>query len=176
MKKTKTERRIIRAFCQLLLETPLDEIAIQEIIEKAEISRSTFYNYFHSKEELIDTTLRFATGTIKDILSKDPLLKKPIIVEMLREISDNREFYYPLVVAFPNADAIAKEYIADTVVNSAIENLDQQLENNYRIPNRFAMEVYVHSVHSIIVTWIRDNFIETPEQVADIIFETILLE
>ena len=43
---------ILRAFVSLLSERDFDEIRNQDIIERAEIAKSTFYQYFHHKDEL----------------------------------------------------------------------------------------------------------------------------
>ena len=43
---------ILRAFVSLMSERGFDDIRNQDIIERAEIAKSTFYQYFHHKGEL----------------------------------------------------------------------------------------------------------------------------
>jgi len=50
--------RISRAFGQLIQEKPIDSITVQDIAERADINRSTFYQHFEDKYALLDHTIR----------------------------------------------------------------------------------------------------------------------
>lgn len=50
MSKTTTKMAIAFAFKELLLEKPLDKITVNDIAEKCEMNRQTFYYHFHDKE------------------------------------------------------------------------------------------------------------------------------
>jgi len=49
----RTKSLILGATLQLLLEKSYESITIQNIIDKANISRATFYNHFENKEDLL---------------------------------------------------------------------------------------------------------------------------
>ena len=51
----KTDKAIRKAFIDLLSGKPFAEITIQDIADKADISRSTFYDHYTDKYQLIDT-------------------------------------------------------------------------------------------------------------------------
>jgi AcrR family transcriptional regulator len=55
----KTDRRVARtrdrlgdALVELLLEKPFDDITVQEVLDRAQVSRSTFYEHFRDKNDL----------------------------------------------------------------------------------------------------------------------------
>ena len=50
----KTRQGIYKAFIELLSEKTLDKITIKDIIERANIGRSTFYDHYAVKEELLE--------------------------------------------------------------------------------------------------------------------------
>ena len=50
----KTKKAICRAFAELLVEKELHKITVKEIIEKADISRVTFYNHYLDVYDLHD--------------------------------------------------------------------------------------------------------------------------
>lgn len=54
MSKTTTKLAIAYAFKELLLEKPLDKITVNEIAEKCEMNRQTFYYHFHDIFELVE--------------------------------------------------------------------------------------------------------------------------
>ena len=49
----KTRRAIFDAFASLLEQNSYSNITVQNIIDKADISRSTFYSHFETKDELL---------------------------------------------------------------------------------------------------------------------------
>ena len=54
----KTDAAIYRAFGKCLSEKDYERVSIEDIIEKAEISRSTFYAHFKTKGEVLDSLVR----------------------------------------------------------------------------------------------------------------------
>ena len=54
MSKATTKLAIAFAFKQLLLEKPLDKITVNDITEKCEMNRQTFYYHFHDIYELAE--------------------------------------------------------------------------------------------------------------------------
>ncbi|WP_302993238.1 TetR/AcrR family transcriptional regulator [uncultured Streptococcus sp.] len=51
---TKTRNAIYKAFLQLLNQKDYEAITVQEIIDLADVGRSTFYSHYESKELLLD--------------------------------------------------------------------------------------------------------------------------
>ena len=51
---TKTRKAIYNAFLQLLNQKDYEAITVQEIIDLADVGRSTFYSHYESKELLLD--------------------------------------------------------------------------------------------------------------------------
>ncbi|MEM7316089.1 MAG: TetR/AcrR family transcriptional regulator [Planctomycetota bacterium] len=55
---TKAQQTLVRAFNELVLERRYEDIHIADIIKRADVSRSTFYQHFHNKEEILRNNLR----------------------------------------------------------------------------------------------------------------------
>ena len=56
---TKTRKAIYAAFLQLLNQKNFETITVQEIIDLADVGRSTFYSHYESKELLLDDLCRY---------------------------------------------------------------------------------------------------------------------
>ena len=52
-RQRKSRKAIIDAFNKLLTKKRYSEITVQEIIDEADVSRSTFYAHFETKDELL---------------------------------------------------------------------------------------------------------------------------
>ena len=56
---TKTRKAIYTAFLQLLNQKSFETITVQEVIDLADVGRSTFYSHYESKEILLDELCRY---------------------------------------------------------------------------------------------------------------------
>jgi len=49
----RTRRLLHKALMSLILEKKYESITVQEILDSADVGRSTFYMHFHDKDELL---------------------------------------------------------------------------------------------------------------------------
>lgn len=78
-KKEETHKRIIAAAVGLFNQYGLDAVTMEQIAEKVDIAKGTLYNYFGSKEELINA---FIQHTFQD--------RNPDRIDQLRLLPDTR--------------------------------------------------------------------------------------
>lgn len=80
----RTKRDLANALFELLQEKNLDDITVQDITDRALISKTTFYNNFNDKSELLTFLLR---RSIDDVLEKIELSNRNINpVDFLNEV------------------------------------------------------------------------------------------
>ncbi|MDL2220001.1 TetR/AcrR family transcriptional regulator [Ruminococcaceae bacterium OttesenSCG-928-O06] len=64
MSAKNAQNRILDAFCRLLQKRHFDQIAVSHITKEANVGRTTFYNYFNDKYELIEALERIVLEDI----------------------------------------------------------------------------------------------------------------
>jgi AcrR family transcriptional regulator len=78
---------VLHISCYLFNKYGFHKVGVDRIIESAKIKKATFYNYFHSKERLVEMSLTFQQDGLKqEILSTIYVQKDLMLVEKLRKI------------------------------------------------------------------------------------------
>jgi AcrR family transcriptional regulator len=80
----------------LIAEKGYDAVTVQDITERANLGRTTFYTHYRSKEDLLlschqDLGAISAAFVSADLLSSEPL---PRLATFLEELRQNRKMYY----------------------------------------------------------------------------------
>jgi AcrR family transcriptional regulator len=108
MKKTdrraqRTREQLQRALVELIAERGYDAITIQDIVDRAELGRTTFYLHYNSKDELFMSCheaiiKEFHLGLIHP-LTRDELLSPqmpPQMAASYQHLEDGRALLYPI--------------------------------------------------------------------------------
>ncbi|WP_160315155.1 TetR/AcrR family transcriptional regulator [Streptococcus sp. X13SY08] len=77
----------------MLQTQPLETITITDIVKASQVSRTTFYHYFDSRDSLLKDSLTHSLDQIKIILNQNLLFHRAVLTEMLDYIRENRAFF-----------------------------------------------------------------------------------
>lgn len=70
-RSARTRQAVVRAFTGLVLERRYDKIRVGDIVERAEVGRSTFYDHYSGKDEVLLDSLRGLLGVLADCVRRD---------------------------------------------------------------------------------------------------------
>jgi AcrR family transcriptional regulator len=122
-RKRKPDRRILQtrdrlgdALIALILEKPVDQVTVQEVLERAGVGRSTFYLHFRDKDDLLVSELEQALETWSTSLSRKQEKSHRVapVAEVFAHIAQAKKLYRALVDS-GRIDAffdLAQEYFA----------------------------------------------------------------
>jgi Transcriptional regulator len=162
----RTKKLIYNAFTELLLKEKYSKITIQEIIEIADIGRSTFYSHFETKEQLLKS---ICTDIFNEMHSKNSTLSSkehyPMIVDILYHIKENKKiikgvFQSESSEIFMN---YFKDYFSDKIEQHILVFYDESTMN---IPKDFIINHIYGSFFEMIKWWMSSNVKYTPEELA----------
>ncbi|MGI5888378.1 MAG: TetR/AcrR family transcriptional regulator [Oscillospiraceae bacterium] len=146
------------ALVQLLKEKELSRITVSELAEKAGVGRVSFYRNFGTKDNL----LRYVIGNITDgfiknsgIDLKDPLSKESL-TKLYSHLYDYREVT-PLLIRDHRMDFVKDQF--DRIL------IDP--DSSYR--EKYLSSFLSGALYNVYCAWAKGGFIETPEEIADII-------
>ncbi len=102
------DRRVVRtrdilgdSLVELILEKPFDEITVQEILDRAGVSRSTFYTHYRNKDDLFLSDVEDFFAICSTVLTRKGARPERLapVEELFSHVSLAREFYAGLVAS-----------------------------------------------------------------------------
>lgn len=169
-RQRKSRAAIFSAFNRLLEKEAYSSITVQEIIDEADVGRTTFYAHFPTKDDL----LKALSNEILDHVFSDSLDKEsshdfsqsvdeyePVITHILYHIRDNSM----------NITRILTSDSSSIFMRHFKERFSSYLENRIAregipIPKSYAIDMLSSGLVSTIEWWIFHELKDDPEKVA----------
>ena len=90
IRRTKTQLK--KALTELVLEKGYDEVSVQEIIDRADVGRTSFYTYFRNKEDLLLQNLDDLEGMFDEaekVGEQEGMLHDDFTLHMFQHLKEN---------------------------------------------------------------------------------------
>lgn len=172
-RQQKTKQAILDAFEQLLKQKSYNKITVKEIIDYANIGRTTFYDHFETKDALLDEVCKML---LKHVFYKNVDVKtthhftftnndlKTIITHLLYHLKEDQQAITRLLIE-QNCDQFLYYF------KSFIDSLHPTLSTEYTsLPIDLVREQLSSSFISLIQWWIKHQMQLSPEQLAHYYF------
>lgn len=165
LRKNKTNELLSKALIELLKEKSFEDIKLNEICDKALVHKTTFYNHFQDKYEL----LYYVVKNIQENMEMNIDSSKGIInyyLEMAKEyiknIKENAEFYNCVLKS--NQNGICLDIFYNLCVDD-VKNKIHNHKNNIPVPSNYIAKFYVSAVFSLITEWVVNGMQESEEEI-----------
>jgi AcrR family transcriptional regulator len=92
---SRTRQRLQKALVALALEKRFDEITVQDVLDRADVGRSTFYAHFRSKEDLFRSDFENLLGFVRRGIAESGARGERIlpIRELFEHVREYRRLY-----------------------------------------------------------------------------------
>ncbi|MCO5990096.1 TetR/AcrR family transcriptional regulator [Actinoallomurus spadix] len=168
----RTQQALQRALLQLMAEKGYESVTIQDIIDSADVGRSTFYNHYSNKDELLKdgfADLRSLIGqpapNATAAANRDPLR---FSLPFLRHIHEQRN--------------LARAIFTQSGLRSVLRHIEELLADVVRdelpsttpggVPREAVVRFIVSSHLACLEWWLAESPQSTPEEI-DEIFRTL---
>jgi AcrR family transcriptional regulator len=169
----KTKASLYRALTDIMKKKPFEDIRVSEICKKSLINRSTFYDHFNDKNELLFAMIQDMKNELKENLvleEKQETIKESamqILKALLNHIDKNKKLYSSVVKI--NENSIAKDMMVNTLLEMVTKEIDKNFNNNTTIPTKTMVLFYASGVISIVTEALKDPNTFNPDELYDII-------
>jgi AcrR family transcriptional regulator len=171
-----TEKALEDAFLQLMHERGFEKVTVRAIIDRAGVNRSTFYDHYQDKYDLLDRVenrffdeMRESTSEIpSSVISADG---DSAAFERLVKTTSSHLLAYADLIALLLGEKGDRAFLAKLV--GVIEELwrERGVSAQLCVPAHYAMAGAIGMAANVIVVWAREGFKETPEEIAALLVE-----
>lgn len=180
-RQQKTRAAIFYAFSDILRHKNYNSITVQEIIDKANIGRSTFYAHFETKDDLLKELCTELFGHIVESavdgrhthgLYSDNSAPESIFCHLLQHLEENHNNILGLLSC--ESSEIFLRYFKDSL-NELVQTqfVSQSRKTNASLPNDFLVNHISGSFVEMVLWWIKGNR-KQPPAVLDQYFRAVI--
>lgn len=171
-RQKKTRAAIFKAFSALLSEKNYERITVQEIIDEADVGRTTFYTHFETKDELLKALCEKLFGHIIDSaldcththgLYSNGNVPESVFCHLLQHLKQNDNNILELLSC--ESSEIFLRYFKDSL-NELIrmQFVNQNRKKNTDVPQDFLINHISGSFVEMVLWWIRGHMKQKPEE------------
>lgn len=181
-RQQKTREAIFRAFSKLLSSKSYTKITVQEIIDEANIGRSTFYSHFETKDDLLrEMCIDLFNHIFSDSLDTEGTHDFSIaagnpnsmITHILYHLRDNKKNIMGILTS-ESGDLFLhffKQYLNKLITRHLLKDVERK---NSDVPDDFLLNHISGSFVEMVQWWIKNNMKQSPEELAEYFLSVIL--
>jgi AcrR family transcriptional regulator len=127
----RTHERLGSALLALILERPIDDVTVQDVLDRASVGRSTFYLHFRDKDDLLLSQLEMFLETMSTALSirKEASHRVAPVAELFAHIENQNKLYRAL------ADSGRLNDFFDLAQGYFARGIERRISESKRLPN-----------------------------------------
>lgn len=180
-RQQKTRAAIFSAFSSLLAEKSYSKITVQNIIDAANVGRTTFYAHFETKDDLLKELCEELFGHIMDSavdcththgLYSQGNVPESVFCHLLQHLQENDKNILGLLSC--ESSEIFLRYFKDSL-NELVQSqfVNQNRVNNTDIPQDFLVNHISGSFVEMVLWWIKGRMKQTPAEL-DCYFRAVI--
>lgn len=173
-RQQKTRAAVFQAFNHLLTKKSYNRISVQEIIDEANIGRSTFYAHFETKDELLHALCTdlfqhvFSDSLITENTHDFSAIKDTpyyTITHILYHLRDNKKNINGILTCERGEIFLSsfRQYVNDLLIQQMIRDINL---TQLTIPCEFLINHISGSFVNMIQWWFNNNLAQSPEDLS----------
>jgi AcrR family transcriptional regulator len=156
-RSARTRRQITTAFTRLVFAQGFEKVSVSAVVSAAGVARSTFYEHFSDKEDVLRACMNFLFVVIADCVSEDQMPKE--LEKALAHLWENRRL----------TDGVFSGQARVVLSRNQADLVELRLRQNesLRLPSRLAAIEIAEAQLALIESWMRGRAFCSIEQLAE---------
>ncbi|MGX9672629.1 TetR/AcrR family transcriptional regulator [Mycobacterium sp. HM-7] len=162
----RTRKLLHAAFLELVMEKGYDKITIQDILDRADVGRSTFYVHFRDKEALLTASFDDMRGQLEEALAAIPVsqaIDVTLPATLLFEHAHRHQQIYRALCGRHGGDVVQR-YLRRLIGDVLRTHLRPQFTAaEPAVPADVAAEFHTSATLGLLAWWIDHDFCNGPQ-------------
>lgn len=173
-RQKKTREAIFKAFTELMAEKSYHQIAVQEIIDTANVGRTTFYAHFETKDYLLKALCEELFGHIIDTAMGLPhghyhyscgTKMDSVFLHLLRHLQEN-DWNILALLSSQNNEIFLRYFKSNLRRLILTQYADQGALKHSSLPEDFLVNHIAASFVEAVDWWLSHQMQESPEEIS----------
>lgn len=171
----RTRQQLRAALVSLIEESGVDALTVQDITDRAELNRATFYLHYRDKQDLLEKSLRDAIDELTADLGAPPDEQGQLAIDesprpikaVFEHVAQHAHFYRVMLSAegVPAFSAGVRDYMAEVTLRwlTALQPHPRQS----RVPLEIVANSLSWSLLGVLIWWLEHDLPHPPEYMAE---------
>jgi len=151
------------ALVELMVEKPFDEITVQDVLDRAKVSRSTFYTHYRDKDDLFLSDVEDFFEKASTVLTRrgEQSMRVAPVRELFEHLAEAQDFYASLVSSGKIHDVFE---LGQGIFARGIQQRMMEVQEDP--PPYIAAVAFAHAgaLFALLTWWIDHGMTPTPEE------------
>lgn len=180
-RQKRTREAILKAFTQLLSKYNYNQISVQQIIDTANIGRTTFYSHYETKESLLEDLCTELFGHIIDTAKGIPhgnyqfncgISSDSVFLHLLWHLQEN-DYNILELLSSQNNEIFIQHFKDNLQKLIQLQYAEKGLLKKAKLPEDFLVHHIASSFVNTVSWWISNKMKESPEKITEYFLTTI---
>ena len=166
-RSARTRDRLGDALIELLLAKPFDDITVREVLDRAGVSRSTFYEHYRDKNDLFLSDVDEFFAMMSTLLTRrnDPSARVAPVAELFAHVAAARSLYAALVESGRLSDVreLGEAHFARSIAERLARRRREVPPPSPEVLGALA-QALAGSLFSLLAWWVRQGMTATPAE------------
>ena len=161
----RTKQRLHDALESLIIEKGYDNITVQDLIDRADVGRSTFYAHYETKDDLLVSWTELG-DEIEEHLAQEPTAAGAIMpsLALFRHLGENHHLYKAMIGS--RGPDLVFEMTRRKLLGHATSELERRPDTSHRattIPIEIRASFLASSLLALLTWWLDNDMPYPPE-------------
>ncbi len=165
----RTKQQLGAALLSLIVEKGYDRSTVQDLVDRADVGRATFYARYETKDDLLISGLDHLTDDIELHMADDPSDAEAILPSLgvFRHVADQHELFKAMIGS-RGIDVVHRAAL-EAFTQRARSAIDQRVAAGEKtgIPPDARAAFAAGSLMALLAWWLDNNMPYAPEQMAN---------
>jgi AcrR family transcriptional regulator len=161
----RTRQGLQEALVALILEKGYEAVTVQDIIDRANVGRATFYAHFHDKEDLLLSEFEHLSAQFEQHQAEQAIEASDLwtLGHLMFQHAQSYQRIYKAVVG-KQSGLMMQSHLQKFLSYRIGEALKSQGKKTASMPREILIHHLVHSLMALLVWWLDNNLPYSAEQ------------